>query len=248
MAASLRSFSPASRIPSTGSSWAEGSPAHPRSFSPARTDLHQSDVHTAGEKAIIALTAILSSLIILTHPETALYTLVAALVFFLFYGRNKRGLLRSTIVILFTLAPPPPGGISVLGAHGISIFGIAGSTGDYNWESFQEFLLFDLTGERTLPMVRVLAIIGLIQFLVKRSFFLPVMLVALYFSDPRSANRVLAPILAIFAACCDCSTSSKHSLQTHRATGYIREMEGSKKWFRVGYHLDQLDHDHFCFC
>jgi hypothetical protein len=145
--------------------------------------------------------ALFSSLTVLSHPETALHTAASAVVFFIFFGRNKKGLIRSVIVAGLVLLLTAPWWGTILVYHGFAPFFAATETGLHNIVSiFQLILKFNITHEYALQTIGVLALIGLFWRLSERKYFLPVWVVVIYLSEPRSAPLFLVPCMAILAS------------------------------------------------
>jgi hypothetical protein len=148
----------------------------------------------------IVLTAIFATITILFHPETALHTAASALVIFLFFGRNKAGILRSIFVASAILLLTSPWWITVLANHGFSPFLAAGKTGYHNISQFLNIFSFDLTNEGSLKSIAVLGLIGMFLYMGRKKYFLPVLFLAIYFAEPRSASLYESPLFAIFAS------------------------------------------------
>ena len=171
----------------------------------------------------ILWTALFCSLTILTHPEAALHTAASALVFFIFFGRNKKGLLKSILVaVLIVLATSPWWG-TVLVHHGFTLFLVAGKTGFYSVSDVFRFLQTDLTHEYGLQTIGTLGLIGLFWYLAKRKYFLPIWAIVTFISDQRSATLYLTPCIAILA-----SYSLTNILQIFNTTTPQLEVENNE--------------------
>jgi hypothetical protein len=148
----------------------------------------------------ILWTILFSSLTILSHPDIALHTLASALVFFIFFGRNKRGLLKSIVVAGLTIFVTAPWWITILSRYGITPILAAGGTGFYNMSEIIRLLLFDLTHEYVLQTIGTLALIGFFWHIARRKFFVPIWLIVIFLSEPRSATSYISPCIAILAS------------------------------------------------
>jgi hypothetical protein len=157
-------------------------------------------LYTKQEKRYILLTALFAALTVLSHPETALHTAASTLVFFLFFGRNKRGVIRSAIVAGLVLLFTSPWWFTVLSSHGLAPFLAAGGTGWHNLASLVKIFLLNQFSEYQLTPITVLAFIGLLLFIASRNFFFPVWFAVIFLSEPRSAPLFLTPVISIFAA------------------------------------------------
>ncbi len=148
----------------------------------------------------VILTSILGAASVLSHPEAALHAVVGALVLWCFLGRNKSGMLKSLLVATLTLAITSPWWITVLREHGLSPFLAAGSTSWHDIGGILSIFKFELTNEIGLQTIGVLALVGLFLALAQKKFLLPVYLVVIFLSEPRSAPLYLSPVIAILAA------------------------------------------------
>ncbi len=147
----------------------------------------------------IFTTALLASLTILTHPETALHTAASALVFFLFWGRTKAGFWKSAAVAIITVALTSPWWVSVLLNHGFTPFSAAAQTGWHGYAEAINLIKFDFTNEFGLETIGTLALIGFFLIVAKREFLFPVWFLVIFISEPRSAPLYVTPLMAIFA-------------------------------------------------
>jgi hypothetical protein len=157
-------------------------------------------LYTQDRKLDILWVTLFSSLTILSHPETALHTAASALVFFLFFGRNKNGFLKSLLVAGLILVVTAPWWGTVIAHNGIAPFSAAGKTGVYNVAGILQILTSNITHEIGLQIIASLALIGLFWQIAERKYFVPVWAVVIFFSEPRSAPLFLTPCLAILAA------------------------------------------------
>lgn len=146
-------------------------------------------------------TALFSSLTVLSHPEAALYAAAGALVFFLFFGKNRQGIVRSLAVAGLVLQFSAPWWLSVVRQYGVAPFFAAGGTGlghyaEYAFGLFQ----FYLTHEYGLPIISALVVIGLFFSLARRDYFLLIWFVVFFLVQPRSAPRFLSIPMALAAS------------------------------------------------
>jgi len=152
-----------------------------------------------GSKYVI-LSAVLGMLTVLSHPESAIHTVVGALVIFLFLGRTKVNLVKSLIVAFTVIAFSSPWWASVIAVHGFSPFLAAFGTGGYRISVLLGFFQGNFAQETYLTFIGVLAVIGLFYELAKKRFFLLVWWLATILSEPRSAVLYFTPIVVILAA------------------------------------------------
>jgi hypothetical protein len=157
-------------------------------------------LYTQNRKQDILWVTFFSSVTILSHPETALHTAASAVVFFLFFGRNKKGLLRSLLVAGLILIFTAPWWGTVLVHNGISPFIAAGKTGTYSIEGILQIFQSGVTHEYIIQTIGSLALIGFFWHLAERKYFVPVWTLVILFSEPRSAPLFLCPCVAILAS------------------------------------------------
>ena len=157
-------------------------------------------LYTRKEKGYIISTALLASLAVLSHPETALHTAASALVFFMFFGRNKSGVLRSLVVAGLVLVCTSPWWLNALTQHGIAPFLSAGQTGWHGILAVFKLFFANQYNEYQITPITILALVGLFIVLAQRKFFLPAWFLVIFLSEPRSAPLFTSPIIAIFAA------------------------------------------------
>lgn len=155
---------------------------------------------TRGNKLDIILTALFSSLTILFHPESAIHTVAAALVFFFILGRTKKALIKSIIVVAEILILTSPWWLMVVTIHGLNPFINAGSTGFFELGIFLSLLMFDFTSEFGLTSIGVLGLIGFFFSISKKQLLLPVWLILTFFIEPRSGPLYISPVIAVLAA------------------------------------------------
>jgi hypothetical protein len=147
----------------------------------------------------IVLSIIFSALVCLTHPEAALHTIGFALILFLFYGRNKAGIINALIVICGTLILSAPWWMFTLARFGLDPYLSAASTG-LNGLSYLIVLFAPFTGEPFMTIIAVFAILGFAAQLAKREYLLPLLFVAPFIIEPRSAANVSIIPMALLAS------------------------------------------------
>ena len=119
--------------------------------------------------------SIISSLLILTHPEIAYHTALVVPIFALFLLRDRRSIAHVFTAAFIILVLTSPWWFTVLQRHGIETFQtvLAAHSGN----PVSQFLFrmqFNLGGEILLTLVGVFALIGFIGEIRQRGFFLPV--------------------------------------------------------------------------
>lgn len=157
-------------------------------------------LYTENRRQDILWVTVFSSLTILSHPETALHTAASALVFFLFFGRNKKGLLKSLLIIALILLVTAPWWATVLFHIGISPFIAAGKTGYYGIVGYLQLFQSGITHEFILQTIGSLALFGLFWHIAERKYFVPVWALVIFVSEARNAPLSLSPCVAILAS------------------------------------------------
>lgn len=145
----------------------------------------------------IASTAIFGALAILSHPESAIHTAASGLIFFLFFGRNKRGLINSVIVASVIILLTASWWATVITRHGLLPILAAIRTGGYRLDIISKFLQLNISDEMFLTFMGCFAVIGFFISLAKGQKFLPFWLLITILSEPRSAPLYITPGLAI---------------------------------------------------
>jgi hypothetical protein len=145
----------------------------------------------------LVATAILGALAVLSHPEAAIHTAAAALLFFVFFGRSKRGLLLSLAVACGVIVLTAPWWAVVISTHGLGPILAATRTGGYNLDTISVFAQLNNSDEMFLTFMGCFAVLGVFILLAKRQWFLPAWLVVTILSEPRSAPLYITPDLAL---------------------------------------------------
>lgn len=159
-------------------------------------------LYTRDAKIDILWTALLASVTILSHPETALHTALSALVFFFFFGRRKAGVRKSVAVAGLVLLLTAGWWLPNLAHHGLDPYLAAGRTGWHSLQAVVQLLRFDITNEYGLATIGGLALVGFFWQLARRQTLLPVWLLVIFISEPRSAPLYLTPLIALLAGDC----------------------------------------------
>ena len=148
----------------------------------------------------VFLTSFFASLTILSHPEIALHTAFSGFVFFIFLEKNSKGIIKSLFICLLILIFTGPWLLDILKSHGLTPFLSAGSTGNYGILPFFDLIIFNFTHEIGITSISFLALIGSLILVSRRQLFLPIWIIVIFFSEPRSAALFLVPVLAICAS------------------------------------------------
>lgn len=154
-----------------------------------------------GKKSIALIwAAIFVSLSILAHPETGFHTAASVPVFWLFFGRNKKGALQTLMITLLTLLLTAPWWLTVVMRHGFTPFTAAFLTAGQDGNAFVDLFNFTITDEFGIRSIALLGLIGLFLFLTRKRYFIPAWFLISYLVAPRSAKIFIAPIVAVAAS------------------------------------------------
>lgn len=151
------------------------------------------------DKKYIFPAVLFSALAILSHPESALHAASFSLVLFLFYGRNRNGLLNSLTVALGVLAATSIWWLPAILRFGFAPYLAASQTGFHSIFSLILPLFLPLTDEPHMTLAAVLGITGFAYSLAKKNYLLPALYLMPYLAEPRSAPVQSAIFLAMLA-------------------------------------------------
>lgn len=161
-----------------------------------------SQIHLMFEKAQtkhIIGSVLFSALVCLTHPEAAMHTVIAALLLWFFYGRNKVGFRNGSIVGGGTIILTSPWWATILDRFGTGPFLAASRTGFHS--PLSGFNIFnDFSEEAFITIIAVLAIQGIFVQIAKRQYFLPLWYILPFLAEPRNAPNVSIIPMAMLAS------------------------------------------------
>jgi len=156
-----------------------------------------------GHTRFIIWTIVWGALLVVTHPEASLQTVLAVLIFYLFLNRTLKGLIHSAIVAVGILALTSPWWWTVISLHGLSPLIAAPGAAKVDELNFlvRLFLIFrfQFTGEQFVHILAVMGLIGLTVSLAKKEFFLPAWMILPFLIEPRGAPIYMVIPLALLA-------------------------------------------------
>jgi len=151
----------------------------------------------------------LSALTVLSHLETGWFLAFSIGIFFLAFGRNRRGVKDSLVVALGTLALTSVWWVQVLGVHGVepiaTVSGTGGSVfsgGDATREAYLGLLRVVSTSEPLFPLIGVLAAFGALACLGNRRYLLPAWWASIVLLDVRAFPTFTCIPVALMAGIC----------------------------------------------
>ena len=138
----------------------------------------------------LALTILFGACTILSHPQTALHAVLGGALIFLFYGRNKRGVISALIVGVGVVLLTAPWWGTVFLRYGFAPLLSAGQTSQRTLEFYLIVLnLHSPTNYIALPFL-IFFYIGLWISLKRRDFFFITWIVLAYLIDTRGGDGV----------------------------------------------------------
>lgn len=162
--------------------------------------LHQTYLlYTRRETRFVFSTVLLATATVLTHAETTWFAAYSAVLLFLFYGQDRKGIVNSLLVVVGVLALAAPWWITVVSRHGLSPFLSAAGSGTQDRYALPSLMTFTFTGEPYLPLFAVFGLLGMFVCLAERNFFLPIWLLAIFFINPRNPDTPAMLPLAMLA-------------------------------------------------
>lgn len=138
----------------------------------------------------LALTILFGACTVLSHPQTALHAVLGGALIFLFYGRNKRGIISALLVGLGVALLTAPWWGTVLLRYGFAPLLSAGQTSQRTLAFYLIVLnLHSPTNYLVLPFL-LFFYIGLWLSLKRRDFFFITWIVLAYLIDTRGGDGV----------------------------------------------------------
>ncbi len=138
----------------------------------------------------LVLTILFGACAVLSHPQTALHAVLGGLLLFLFYGRNKRGIISAILVGAGVALLTAPWWGTVFMRYGFAPLLSAGQTSQRTLESYLTLLIFNGLGDYIFIPTLLLALIGAWITIKRREFFLVTWVVLAYLIDPRGGDGI----------------------------------------------------------
>ena len=138
----------------------------------------------------LALTILFGACTVMSHPQTALHAVLGGSMVFLFYGRNKRGVVSALWVGAGVLLLTAPWWGTILLRHGFEPLLSAGQTSQRTLEFYLIVLqLHGPTNYLALPFL-IFLYIGLLLSFKRRDFFYVTWIVLAYLIDTRGGDGI----------------------------------------------------------
>ena len=153
-------------------------------------------------RSALVSTILSGAVVVLCHPESALLTVLSAVVIWLFSSRSRQTIGLGLGVTAGIAVLAAPWFITVVSIHGLAPFLKASQTNGNDLFLWTKILTFDFTQEPTPTFIAILGLIGLFAKISQKKYFLPVWLIVPFFIDPRSSSRAAILPLAMLASIC----------------------------------------------
>lgn len=147
----------------------------------------------------VVLTSLMGAGVVLSHLSWVLQTVIALLLLWIFFGRDKKHSLHFILVAICVFVLTSPWWVTVLSQHGINVFIQAFQVNHSRWLAWTILFALSFTGEMA-PVLAVFAMIGLFIHLSKRDTFPIVWALLCLLSDPRGGTFASVFPFALLAA------------------------------------------------
>jgi len=158
------------------------------------------ELYTCGSRKSLLLSILFSSLVVLTHPEAAVHTILACLLLFLFTNRTRQGFRNSLIVLISTLILTSAWWALILINYGLAPILSGAQTGHFSDLWLFPLISFNIINDPFFQLTSALAFLGLFILIAKREYLLPVWLIAMFVLESRNAPNVAVIILNLCGA------------------------------------------------
>ncbi len=138
----------------------------------------------------LVLTILFGAGAVLSHPQTALHAALGGALIFIFYGRNKRGVLSALMVGMGVVLLTAPWWGTVLSRHGLAPLISAGQTSQRTLDFYLIVLKLHGPGNYLAIPFLILFYIGLWISIKRREFFLVTWILLAYLIDTRGGDGV----------------------------------------------------------
>jgi hypothetical protein len=137
----------------------------------------------------LVLTIIFGAGAVMSHPQTALHAAIGGALIFLFYGRNKRGLMSALMIGAGVAMLSAPWWGMVLTRYGLTPLLSAGQSTPRDIGTYLSLVRFEIGDILFIPTF-VLQLIGIYVMLTRRDFFLITLAVIPQLIDPRGGGTI----------------------------------------------------------
>lgn len=143
----------------------------------------------------IAPLALAAGLTVLSHPNAAWFAIYSSALVVGFFARDRRTVAHVFIAVGGAVIVVAPWAVWAISRHGVMPFLAATQSGNPGPSAMELLLQLQLTGEVGVPVIGLLAIIGLIACAIERRWWLPTWLLAACLLDTRySGTFAMLPV------------------------------------------------------
>jgi hypothetical protein len=154
-----------------------------------------------GEKSAAILGSMFCGLTVLSHPEWTwfLFYTIGLYVVCVFGAKKLKTIKRSLIIILGTAIIILPWVITIVMNHGKSLLLPLADDGFSRWNEIFRLVLLQWSGEKFIPIITIISIIGIISFIKKSEWFLVILLPVVFILQGRGSDQKAVIPLALLA-------------------------------------------------
>lgn len=145
---------------------------------------------------------VLLALVLLSHPEWSMFAAVSLIVTFLFFARSRQGLILTVASGTVTVLLVGSWLLPIALRDGLRPFSaVMGNNSDLlPWYlGVFKFLILNLTDSPGFPVIPALGLFGLMLAILRRQWYLPVWLIALYAAVTRGTSQEVVIVMALLA-------------------------------------------------
>lgn len=166
--------------------------------------MHQAILLFTGPTAKnLFLATLFSGLVILTHPEAAIHSLIACSFIYIWKNHSLTGMKRGSFVAAGAAILSAPWWLTIILRHGIDPFSAvlssAGQDSDHVLIRLVSLFQFDFTDEQFLTLIAVIALIGMFRLFAKKQPALPIWFSLIQLLEPRGGALYMMIPMSIFA-------------------------------------------------
>ena len=132
----------------------------------------------------VAGTILGGTLVVLSHLTWALQSAAVIFLLWLYWGRNRQGVINTMITAIGILLLSSPWWMVILQNHGLQVFYLAGQVTHSRWLFWTIPFTLSFTGEYT-TVIAVFAMVGFFIHLAKKEPFFPLWAIVCLITDPR---------------------------------------------------------------
>lgn len=155
---------------------------------------------THGHNKYVLPTILFGSLTALSHTESIIFAIMLPIIFWFFTSRSIHGVKLGILTAIGVLIFAGPWYLLVIYKHGFDPYLSALRTGGQN--PFAFLLLFnfrEITSEPIIDLIAVTGFLGLVFHIAKKEYIIPILYIAMYLIQPRSAHTIVNIPLAMAA-------------------------------------------------